>query len=120
MATTVRISTYTFDRAKRDELAHLRAEKRALWAAALAQEPGYLGELSIETEHGQQIVIHFWESPEAAEAAKVHNNPRLRQLVTEHVVPDYERLWTCPPEHVMGTVIATTVRRVGEREDEAP
>lgn len=100
---TARISTYTFDPEK-PELAELRAEKRAIWTAALRDEPGYLGELSMDAEDGKQIVIHLWESDETARAALVANNPRLRALVKEQFEPDYDRLWTAPPAHTMATV----------------
>lgn len=108
MPVTVRMSTYRFNPANRTEHAELRAAKRTLWAEALAQEPGYLGEICVEVGEDQQVVLHFWSSPETADAALARNNPRLRQLITEHFLPDYDTLWTTPPEHLMGTVLTDT------------
>lgn len=108
MTVTVRMSTYRFDPAKRVEHAELRAEKRSLWTAALAEEPGYLGEICVESGDDRQVVLHFWSSPETADAALARNNPRLRQLITEHFLPDYDTLWTTPPEHLMGTLLTDT------------
>ncbi len=105
---SARISTYTFD-PKKPELADLRAEKRAIWTSALRDEPGYLGELSMDTEDSRQIVIHLWESDEAARAASVAHNPRLRAIVKQQFEPDYETLWIRPPEHVMATVTMNTL-----------
>lgn len=104
------MSTYTFDPEK-PEMDDLRAEKRSIWAATLREEPGYLGELSMDTENGQQIVIHLWESAEAANAASVAHNPRLRAIVEEQFEPDYDALWTRPPAHAMATVTTTTIGR---------
>jgi len=111
MTITVRMSTYRFDPAKRDEQAHLRAEKRTLWADALAQEADYLGEICVEAHGDRQIVLHFWASSAAADAALARNNPRLRQLITEQFLPDYDTLWTEPPEHLMGTLRTDTFNR---------
>lgn len=108
MTITVRMSTYRFDPAKRDAHAQLRAEKRTLWAEALAQEPGYLGEICVEAGGDRQVVLHFWTSPETADAALARNNPRLRQLITEHFLPDYDTLWTTPPEHLRGSLLTDT------------
>jgi hypothetical protein len=108
MPVVARISTYTFDPSK-TELAPLRAEKRRVWAEALQQEPGYLGEVAIDTEDGRQLVIHLWDSHESAEAAKARNNPRLRRLIAEQFEPDYDLLWTRPPEHVMGEVTRLSI-----------
>jgi hypothetical protein len=109
MPMRARISVYTFD-GERDSQADLRAEKRERWSAALRAEPGYIGELAIETDDGRQIVVHLWNDDEAAENARVANNPRLRELVLTEFVPEYERLWTREPEHVMGTVLKNTLR----------
>ncbi|HEY8600351.1 MAG TPA: hypothetical protein VIL85_18085 [Thermomicrobiales bacterium] len=108
MTVTVRMSTYRFDPAKRAEHAELGAEKRRLWAEALTQEPGYLGEICVEAGADRQVVLHFWSSPETADAALARNNPRLRQLITAHFLPDYDTLWTTPPEHLMGTLLTDT------------
>jgi hypothetical protein len=108
MTVTVRMSTYRFDPAKRAEQAEVRAAKRMLWAEALAQEPGYLGEICVEAGEDRQVVLHFWSSAETADAALARNNPRLRQLITEHFLPDYDTLWTTPPEHLMGTLLTDT------------
>lgn len=43
-----------------------------------------------------------------ADAALARNNPRLRQLISEHFLPDYDTLWTAPPEHLMGTLLTNT------------
>lgn len=108
MTITVRMSTYRFDPAKRTEHAELRAKKRTLWAEALTREPGYLGEICVEAGEDRQIVLHFWSSAEMADAALARNNPRLRQLISEHFLPDYDTLWTAPPEHLMGTLLTNT------------
>jgi hypothetical protein len=108
MAMRARVSVYTFD-TERESLADLRAEKRERWSAALRAEPGYVGEIAIETDDGRQIVVHLWEDDATAEQARVANNPRLRELVLAEFVPDYERLWTREPEHVMGTVLTNTL-----------
>ena len=98
-----RVSIYAFD-PSRPELDELRAEKRAIWTDAVNTEPGHLGEISLDTDDGRQIVIHFWESAEAALAASVAHNPRLRKLIKEQFEPDYDTLWTRPPDHAMATV----------------
>lgn len=114
MTATARISVYRFDPTRTDQ-ADLRHQKRAIWADALREEPGYLGELSMDTEDGRQIVIHLWESAEVADAASVRNNPRLRAIVKEHFEPDYDTLWLVPPEHVMATVLTNTIARSRRR-----
>jgi hypothetical protein len=110
MTVTARISIYRFDPAK-SELDNLRAHKRAIWAAALREEQGYLGELSMETVNGRQVVVHLWESEDAARNASVAHNPRLRALVKEQFEPDYDTLWTAPPEHDMAMVTTNTLGR---------
>jgi hypothetical protein len=107
MAIRARVSVYTFDPA--DPQSELRAAKRDRWTEAVSAETGHLGELAIETDDGRQIVIHLWEDESTADAARVANNPRLRELVMTEYVPDYDRLWTREPEHVMGTVLTNTV-----------
>jgi hypothetical protein len=104
-----RISTYRFDPHNDDTHADLRAEKRAIWTAALQEESGHLGELCLETGDGRQIVIHLWESGDAAQAASAVHNPRLRALIKEQIEPDYETLWVAPPEHHMAKVLTNTV-----------
>jgi len=103
-----RISTYRFD-PQNDTHADLRAEKRAIWTAALQQEEGHLGELCLETADGRQIVIHLWESEDAAQAASAAHNPRLRALIKEQIEPDYDTLWVAPPEHHMAKVLTNTI-----------
>jgi hypothetical protein len=108
MPQVARISTYRFDPEK-PEQAEIRAEKRRIWTEAVEQEPGHLGELCLVTGDGRQIVVHLWESDEAARQASVAHNPRLRALIEEHFKPDYDLLWTAEPEHVMATVLTNTV-----------
>lgn len=108
MTPTARISTYRFDPAKPD-MEEQRAEKRRIWTEGLQQEGGHLGELCLVTDDGRQIVIHLWESDEAARAGSVSHNPRLRALVKEQFEPDYDTLWTAPPDHVMATVVTNTI-----------
>lgn len=114
MAITARISTYRFDPEQPDQ-AHLRAEKREIWTAAVKETGGHLGELCLETEDGRQIVIHVWESEDATRAASVAHNPRLRALVKEHFEPDYDALWVAPPEHSMARVVTNTLGSDEER-----
>jgi plasmid stability protein len=108
MPVTARISIYRFDPDGPDAEA-ARAEKREIWTAAVEQEEGHLGELCLVTDDGRQIVIHLWESEEAASAASVANNPRLRALIKEQFEPDYDALWIAPPEHVMANVVTNTL-----------
>jgi hypothetical protein len=114
MPPVARISTYRFDPDK-PEQAEIRAEKRRTWTEAVEQEPGHLGEIAMVTGDGRQIVIHLWESEEAARNASVAHNPRLRALIKEHFEPDYETLWVTEPEHVMATVLTNTVKTPGNR-----
>jgi hypothetical protein len=104
-----RISTYRFD-PQNDATAGLRAEKRAIWTAALQEESGHRGELCLETGDGRQIVIHLWESEDAARAASAAHNPRLRALIREQIEPDYQTLWIAPPEHKMAKVLTNTIK----------
>lgn len=108
MTPVARISTYRFDPDK-PELGALRAEKRRIWTEAVSEEGGHLGELCLVTDDGRQIVIHLWESEEAARNASVANNPRLRALIKEQFEPDYDTLWIAPPEHDMAKVISNTL-----------
>lgn len=108
MTAIARISVYQFNPEKPDKEA-ARAEKREIWTAALQDEGGHLGELCLVTEDGRQIVIHLWESEEAASAASVARNPRLRALVKEQFEPDYDALWVAPPEHIMAKVVTNTI-----------
>ena len=113
MTAIARISTYRFDPEQPDQ-AHLRAEKREIWTAAVRESGGHLGELCLETEDSRQIVIHIWESEDAARAASVAHNPGLRALVKEHFEPDYDTLWVAPPEHSMAKVVTNTIGSVPE------
>ena len=46
------------------------------------QQPGFLGSLSVEIDHGEAVIVNFWSDRQSAEAAL----PRM--------VPVVERLWS--------------------------
>ena len=110
MTPVARISTYRFD-PENPEQEVLGAEKRRIWTEAVQAEGGHLGELCLVTDDGRQIVIHLWESEDAARQASAAHNPRLRALIKEQFEPDYDALWVSPPEHVMAQVVTNTLTR---------
>ena len=108
MTVGARISTYPFD-PQNDTHADLSEEKRAIWTAALQEESGHIGELRLETGDGRQIVIHLWESEDAAQAASAAHNPRLRARIKEQIEPNHNTLWVSPPQHQMAKVLTNTI-----------